>query len=451
MVNEAPEGLIKWNGTGNGFIITAVDRFARSVLPLFFTHCSLSSFTRQLNSYGFSKVPHLPIDAGLVYENLQEFVCPNFRKDSPHLLQNMQRKTSKRPVSVPLDRILSDLSHIHNTQMGIKAELTAIQRANQELWLQIYQSEERVRLQQESVNNVVKFIASVFSSLKNIPLNAISLPQKHNLIENKSSTQSEDTNLDTSLDTILDANLNTNTHSSHSSPRSHSSHSSQTHSSRQKQTQHKDDTPLLSGETSPAEDPILFHDDSQACRLPARRPRPDDLASRSIQKQPKKIASDPRFSLPTTNLQVSPKEISQIAPLPHTPLLSCPPQVPQIPQHGQNPPQSRSPLSGSLSPRQHKPPSSLPVSPQPTDLLANLLKYRAQSGFSDSPPRSLPPLLTSPSQANIQSPTTETAENISNKINSLQDDIDALVSSLGLDYENQQRGPDYCPFRVAPS
>jgi len=59
MVNAPATDIhISWSASGNSFVIPRPDQFASEVLPKFFKHNQLSSFSQQLSTYGFVRVPN---------------------------------------------------------------------------------------------------------------------------------------------------------------------------------------------------------------------------------------------------------------------------------------------------------------------------------------------------------------------------------------------------------
>ena len=77
---------VGWTDDGKGLEIRDVSYFCDSVLPHFFRHCNLASFSRQLNMYGFEKERYnAPVDSHV-------FVHPNFQRNRPDLLTIIERK-----------------------------------------------------------------------------------------------------------------------------------------------------------------------------------------------------------------------------------------------------------------------------------------------------------------------------------------------------------------------
>ncbi|KAJ1933211.1 Heat shock transcription factor, partial [Kickxella alabastrina] len=95
------DNLIKWSDDGNSFVVIRHEEFAKEVLPRFFKHSNFSSFVRQLNMYGFHKVPHLQ-QGGLISDGPDaeswEFNNDNFQRGQPDLLHFIRRKKGNRDV-----------------------------------------------------------------------------------------------------------------------------------------------------------------------------------------------------------------------------------------------------------------------------------------------------------------------------------------------------------------
>lgn len=87
--------VISFYSHGRAFSIHKVERFCREIMPRYFKQSRLSSFQRQLNLYGFTRITSGP-DAGGYYHEL-------FLKGRPALVIHMRRvgvpKTQKIPVN----------------------------------------------------------------------------------------------------------------------------------------------------------------------------------------------------------------------------------------------------------------------------------------------------------------------------------------------------------------
>jgi hypothetical protein len=121
--------------------------------------------------YGFHKVPHL--QQGVLETDSDserwEFSNPHFQRNQPDLLLLINRKkgpnTDEKEIStVDLHHILEEIQSIKKHQMNISTQLQNIQRDNQILWQETVAARERHHRHQETIDKILRFLASVFSN-----------------------------------------------------------------------------------------------------------------------------------------------------------------------------------------------------------------------------------------------------------------------------------------------
>ncbi|KAJ8700355.1 Heat shock transcription factor [Pleurotus ostreatus] len=211
MVNDPSNAdLIRWSDAGDSFFVLDHERFARQVLGRWFKHQNFSSFVRQLNMYGFHKIPHL--QQGVLRSDQEaefwNFEHPNFHRGQPDLLCLIQRKkqapqssdlpsdpdpaasasanpsssshtqspadpsASSAPATAALGNgqvldihsIINGIAAIKRHQTTISAELNQLKRSNQLLWQESLAARQRHQKHQDTINRILKFLAGVFGN-----------------------------------------------------------------------------------------------------------------------------------------------------------------------------------------------------------------------------------------------------------------------------------------------
>jgi hypothetical protein len=143
MIDRCDPEIATWSPTGDNFVVKNVDKFASSVLPLYFKHSNFSSFARQLNFYGFRKLRSDPILTNDVDPRTAcyvRFYHEKFQKNRPEFLHQIKRATKSdqqskddvdglksevwklrdcvQTLSTEMDRKLAEMSYEYNRRIS---------------------------------------------------------------------------------------------------------------------------------------------------------------------------------------------------------------------------------------------------------------------------------------------------------------------------------------------
>ena len=183
MVN-APESdyWVHWSEAGDSFIIPDSQALADQVLGRHFKHRNFPSFVRQLNMYGFHKVPHL--NHGVLHNSGQpeiwEFTNENFRRDDPSVMRFIKRKkgeaekarAAKRreetevsptvpwcPDTADLTIARAEIHSVAQRQQDIRHEVGRLATSYEGLYEYAMETRRRSDEQQDKLNRLIKYLS----------------------------------------------------------------------------------------------------------------------------------------------------------------------------------------------------------------------------------------------------------------------------------------------------
>jgi hypothetical protein len=126
MIDRCDQEVATWAPLGDSFVIKNVEKFATSVLPMYFKHSNFSSFARQLNFYGFRKLkaePILTADYDAHTASQIRFYHEKFQKDKPELLQQIKRATkSEQQSKDDFDSLRSEINKLRECMTAMGAD-----------------------------------------------------------------------------------------------------------------------------------------------------------------------------------------------------------------------------------------------------------------------------------------------------------------------------------------
>lgn len=208
MVNSPEtDPWVFWNHEGTTFIIPNSQTLAEHVLGRHFKHNNFASFVRQLNMYGFHKVPHL--NHGVLDNDglpeVWEFSNEYFSRDRPDTMRYIVRKKGEaekarsaakhaaRPSVSPQPHcgdstdvaiVRAEMQNLAGRQNLIKNELGRLAASNDGLWKYALETRQLYQEQQDQINKIIKVLSEAFFKQR---VNSTELPHKvRGLIESAS-------------------------------------------------------------------------------------------------------------------------------------------------------------------------------------------------------------------------------------------------------------------------
>jgi FtsZ-binding cell division protein ZapB len=123
--------------------------------------------SQRVGDHANIKVPHFSqVSIGVETDNNWEFTNVNFQRDQPDLLYFITRKKSGEDAGVDISHVLTELESIKKHSTSISNDLKNIQRDNQMLWNESSSLRTQYQRQQETIDKIVRFLASLFSKVR---------------------------------------------------------------------------------------------------------------------------------------------------------------------------------------------------------------------------------------------------------------------------------------------
>jgi len=108
MISRCDPNVACWSDAGDLFIVKGSTKLAKMHIPRYFDHSNFSSFSRQLNFYGFRKINNLHETDGFTSSHVR-FHHEYFRRERPDLLSNIKRSTLNNSNSKVVNKEIENL------------------------------------------------------------------------------------------------------------------------------------------------------------------------------------------------------------------------------------------------------------------------------------------------------------------------------------------------------
>ncbi|CAZ82428.1 unnamed protein product [Tuber melanosporum] len=188
---------VRWSDAGDSFIVVDTNEFTRNILPNHFKHSNFASFVRQLNKYDFHKIRSNEESGGNSYgHQTWEFKHPDFQLNNIDNLDNIKRKAPAPRKQVQqsedggvqqieeLNSQVQDLSKVNqemtNQVQRLASDNHAVIQELNTMQHVLQQHEERVRVQEKVINNIMVYLQKLDDEIKEMrPVGGIPSQQLH--------------------------------------------------------------------------------------------------------------------------------------------------------------------------------------------------------------------------------------------------------------------------------
>jgi len=119
LISNCHPDVAGWEPDGESFFVKDPVVFASEYIPVYFEHNKFQSFSRQLNFYGFKKLPRKATcmdENGTTTGKSFRFYNPFFKRGRPDLLYRINRSTTKKETSSNSADIEELKDRVHNLE-----------------------------------------------------------------------------------------------------------------------------------------------------------------------------------------------------------------------------------------------------------------------------------------------------------------------------------------------
>jgi len=136
MISKCDHKVACWSFSGDNFIVKDPIKLAKNYIPRYFDHSNFSSFSRQLNFYGFKKIYNYINDSDELESNHIRFYHKYFCRGRIDLLHKIKRSNINNSRAKVLDKeieslknTISDLEkHISTITSNFEAKMIEMQK-----------------------------------------------------------------------------------------------------------------------------------------------------------------------------------------------------------------------------------------------------------------------------------------------------------------------------------